>query len=73
MPKPANYIDVHVDKRRKEWMPCPAPALPLLLPCPIFPVKTLQGWEQSTILNQENMTVDSKMEIKQFLNHLLKA
>ena len=30
-----------------------------------------QGWEQSAILNQENMLVDSKMERKRFLNHLL--
>ena len=26
-----------------------------------------QGWEQSVILNQENMLVDSKMKKKQFL------
>ena len=32
----------------------------------------LQG-EQSAILNQTNMSVDSKMEKKRFLNHLLKA
>ena len=29
-----------------------------------------QGWEQSAILNQENMLVDSKMEKKRFFNHI---
>ena len=34
----------------------------------------IQGWEQSAILNQENMSIDSKMEKKLvFLNHFLKA
>ena len=32
-----------------------------------------QGREQSAILNQKNMSVDSKMEKKRFLIHLLKA
>ena len=32
-----------------------------------------QGWEQLAILNQENMSVDSKKENSKFSNHLLKV
>ena len=43
------------------------------LPQTFFTAALSQEWEQSAILNQENMSVDSKIEKKRLLNHFLKA